>query len=411
MFHNGQLITLKSGARVQIEQFLNAGGESTVYTATNERTGERGALKTFNTGSPERAARTKFLVDQCLSEVCEYFCAPSDWFHNGSMGHFSRFAPGHSLEEYLSIPGNSFFENFTIAIALAHEIALLLEHRNMAHGDLHLGNFYVAKTVGGVEVFPLDFDNFNVPGVSPPMAVGHELYMAAELRLALKKGQPAIPDEYSDRFALTGLLHDIILAKHAASGFDANADEFENTMVSGRWLHDPILNNESGGIGGYSSQILNADLARMFRHGFGLSRHERPSAAQWRDLLSDNFAMIYVHPRCQGPFFIDPGKTRCPYCGQRFPVMRLVFPSVGRHVVCDSGAIPIGRTLLYSQKVSAHHAVVRKIGPETRLESCGKNGTFRWDGSQWLKLDKEVLIQAGDRLKFADVECCVNEDH
>ena len=116
-----------------------------------------------------------------------------------------------------------------------------------------------------------------------------------------------------------------------------------------------------------------------------------------------------MDPRCQGPSFIDPGKTHCPICGQPFPTYKLVFPSRHKVILCDSAAVAIGRADLQSPKVSSHHAVVRKLGQETCLQSFGSNGTFRWNGSQWKPLEAQAILQNGDRLRFADVEGVVEE--
>jgi len=58
-----------------------------------------------------------------------------------------------------------------------------------------------------------------------------------------------------------------------------------------------------------------------------------------------------------------------------------------------------------------NHAVFRRIGPQTWMESVGRNGTWRWSGSQWIRLPdkKPVLVQKNDQLKFADLEVTVCE--
>ena len=129
----------------------------------------------------------------------------------------------------------------------------------------------------------------------------------------------------------------------------------------------------------------------------------------WTRALSEHFRLLWVDPRCQGPSFIDPGKTHCPICGRPFPTYKLVFPALRKEIVCDSAAVVIGRTQLPSPKVSALHAVVRKLGQETRLQSHGRNGTYRWNGNQWKRLEAEAILQSHDRLRLADVEGIVEE--
>jgi len=408
MLGKGQIVELVSGNRVRVGSLLDTGGEAVVYKVVELGSGQHRALKVFNDHSPARIRRTQFLVAQRLGKTCAFFCAPTDWVNNGCVGHLAPLAPGDSLETYLETPGNLFFENIKLAIAISHGVAVLASAQ-IAHGDIHLTNFRVVRTTRGVEVYFFDFDNFSAPGAPPPLAVGQEHVMAPELRQALRNARPAVPDEFSDRYALTVVLHDIIMAKHVASGFDDDPDKFERCMLSGRWVHDPVVTNPSLAVAeGYPSRMLNADLSRLFRRGLGLEREDRPSAAECRDVLSRNYRLIYIHPPCQGPIFIDPGQTHCPFCNRRFPVLKLVFPSLRKELVCDSAAMPIGRATLLSPKVSAHHAVVRKMGPEVTVESFGRNGTYRWTGTSWEPFGSGP-IQGGDRLRFADIEAHVVE--
>ena len=80
---------------------------------------------------------------------------------------------------------------------------------------------------------------------------------------------------------------------------------------------------------------------------------------------------------------------------------------MGMEYFLNQGAIVIGRKELSgSMKVSTRHAIFRKIGPQTQLESFGRNGTYRWNDSGWTRLQDAipVFVQSGDRLRFADVE-------
>jgi hypothetical protein len=94
-------------------------------------------------------------------------------------------------------------------------------------------------------------------------------------------------------------------------------------------------------------------------------------------------------------------------CKEPFPTLTMVIEAGGGSVSLDLGATVVGRVELGgSLKVSARHAVFRRIGPETWIESCGSNGVYRWSGSGWSKLsdNKPVLVQSGDRMRLADVE-------
>ena len=104
------------------------------------------------------------------------------------------------------------------------------------------------------------------------------------------------------------------------------------------------------------------------------------------------------------------GKAVCPLCKIPYPTLELIAPN-GVRVGLDSGAVPVGRNVFPGAvKVSARHAVFRRIGPETWLQSFGRNGTYRWSGSNWIRLPdgKPILVQKGDRLRFADLEVAVS---
>jgi hypothetical protein len=386
---------------------MGGGGEGVVYHAVEPATGRCGVYKVLKNGSAQTAQRVNFLVDQRLGEISESVCAPTDYYDNGHVGHFSPLAPGVSLEQYLGTPGNLYFETYKLAIAFC-QMHAQLNQRGIAQGDPSTINSNVHAAPTGPELYHYDLDNFCAPGVPPPTSYGQEDRMAPELRRAMLGGPPALPDELSDRYGLTTVIHDMLLAKSVASGFDSTPEDLERAM-SGGWPHDPLRGQGPPDTGGYPSHILNAQLAGMFRRGLSANRQERPSAAEWTQVLSKNFRLIWVDLPCQGPSFIDPSKTHCPICGRPFPICKLVFPTLRQNIVCDSAAVALGRADLHSPTVSALHAIVRKIGPETWLQPLGRNGTFRKNKNRWLPLADPTVLQVGDRLRFADVECLVKE--
>ena len=66
-----------------------------------------------------------------------------------------------------------------------------------------------------------------------------------------------------------------------------------------------------------------------------------------------------------------------------------------------------------SRHVSKLHAIIRREGPEYRIEDRSANGTYRLAPSSWIRLQQNTkskmlpLISVGDRLRFGDVECTV----
>ena len=400
-------LTLRNGTRIRILSILGRGGEGVALLAENRRNGQRGVYKVILDNSSDRRTRTQFLVKKRLVDVSPLFCAPIDYCDNGHLGHFSPFAPGMLLEQYLENPGNSYFEIYKLAIALCQGYTLLNGER-MTQGDPSLRNAMIFLSDAGAILFLIDFDNFRAPNVPLPTAFGQEDRMAPELRKAYQNAQLAHPDERSDWYALTTIIHEMILAKSVASGFDNTTRDF-NRAMSGGWPHDPLLGKAPDIVGGYPAEILNAELAAMFRSGLSANPDGRLSASKMTEILSRNFSMIWVDPRCHGPSFIDPSKTHCPHCKKPFPTFQFVFPRLRKTIVCDSVPIRIGRGDLNSPYVSELHGIIRKCGQETRLQSLGKNGTYRWNGTAWQSLNEEAILQAGDRLRFADIECLVEE--
>jgi pSer/pThr/pTyr-binding forkhead associated (FHA) protein len=108
---------------------------------------------------------------------------------------------------------------------------------------------------------------------------------------------------------------------------------------------------------------------------------------------------------------IDISKISCPLCSSPYPHITLRISGNGHTFPLTQGATVVGRAELGgSLKVSARHAVFRRLGPETWIESTGSNGTYRWNGSGWAKLPdkKPLLVQNGDLLRLGDVEVQLN---
>ena len=136
---------------------------------------------------------------------------------------------------------------------------------------------------------------------------------------------------------------------------------------------------------------------------------KRPSADVWEIELGKAYNSVFScpHPDCGGPCVIDVSKVTCPICGKPFPHLTLKISGNGRVLPLTDGATVIRRAdLCGSMKVSVRHAVFRRVGPETWIISTGSNGSYRGNGSGWIRLPdkKPVLVQSGDRLRLGDVE-------
>lgn len=408
MIKTGKVVKSDSGRRIRVDGLIKQGGQGEAYYATEVNSGQKGVLKVFHKrfANGDTVKRLRFLVDQDLQSACPVLCAPIDVLDKRDViGHYTPFADGQSLEEFLGNPNSTFLEQMQLAITLAHAVDAM-HSRKIAHGDLHAENLIINRVGSVFQLHVIDMDNFNAPGMPLPPCVGHNLYMGPELRAALAKGQPAIPTVETDLFSLGVLMHEIILLYHVCAGNDASETGFQKAMCSGRWLLDQAAADRPGGsLGGYPVEVLNAGLARLFRSALSLDPAKRPSAASWEAGLGAAFNSVYCCPNCGGPCVIDVSKVKCPVCATPFSHLTLRFN--GHAIPLAKGATAVGRAELGgSMKVSLRHAVFRRVGPETWIESSGSNGTYRWNGSGWTRLPdrKPLLVQGGDRLKLGDVE-------
>lgn len=403
-----QCLTSDRGATIRVDAFIGRGGQGEVYRATKAY-GENGVVKVLSDAARRRADRTRirFLRDQNLSDSCGTLLGPTDLVEVGHrVGHFAPLAGGEALDDVLAKPTQyTFHDQLTMATALAHSVSVL-EERNIAHGDLHAGNVFVDTSQNPPALQLIDFDNFATPNQPPPVCIGQVLYMAPELRKALENGEAAVLSVESDRFALGVCLHEIILLRHPADGSDATPEAFHEAMTQG-WVQDPMRNTPSTSAAGYPTDTLNAALMRLFRAALSTEAEDRPSARQWTQTLAKALKEVIQCPHCGGPSLTDTARKICPHCNNQFPSLQLVLEQSGKVIPLDRGAIPLGRDELGgSTKVSAQHCVFRRIGPETHLESFGRNGTYRQVPSSvtWVRLPDRtpVLVREGDRLLFAD---------
>lgn len=410
MMLTGKAFKSDSGRRIRVESLIKAGGQGEAYLVTERKSGQKGVLKSFHQRFANRdtVARLRFLMGEDLPGACPVIFAPVDLVLKRNMvAHYTPFAVGDALEEFLVNPELTFIEAMQLAITLAHAVATL-HRRGIAHGDLHAENLIVEHVGTVYRLHLIDLDNFSVSGLPNPPCVGHNLYMAPELREALGRGKDAVPSVQTDLFALGVLMHEIILLRHLCAGSDATEEEFQKAMCSGRWIQDPAAaDRPTGSLGGYPVEVLNADLARLFRSAVSLDAASRPSAETWEAELGRAFNAIYCCPNCGGPCVVDVSKTMCPLCRNPFPHLRITVSATMESIQVTSGATVLGRSDLGgSPKASSRHAVFRRVGPETWMESYGSNGSYRWNGSGWVRLPdrRPILVKSGDLLRLADVE-------
>ncbi len=411
----GGTVKLGSGRRVETGDFINSGGQGMTYHATEVNSGKRGVLKLFHKkfNNEDTRKRIRFIMKQNLKDDCPVIEPPLDILDTReTLGHYTPYVGEHSLEECLEKPSFGFGEGIQLALSLSHALSKM-HGRKIAHGDLQSENIRMEKAGSAVRLHIIDLDNFTVPGIPHPPCVGHNLYMAPELREALANKRTALPSVETDLFSLGVLNHELLLLSHPSQGSDDSEADFHEAMTSGRWLMDPAGScRENGQNGGYPPRVLNARLSSLFRRAFSRDPKERPCAESWKIELLRALDCIYSCPECGAPFLNDSSKTKCPLQGHPFPGLRLHVN--GSLIPLTNGAVVLGRNELGgSQKISVRHAVFRRVGVETTVESLGVNGTYRFNGSDWVRLPEKMplLIRAGDRLRFGDAEAWLEEEN
>lgn len=416
MIQCGDTIQSQNGMFMTVDRLLGVGGQAQVYLASLDGSREQYAVKVFNStvDKTKMMDRTRYLVQRRFWKKSPALYAPIDTLDDrGNWGHVADFAPGVALEEFLQNPECSLLDAVQLGAALVHAIGTMHYH-GIAHGDIQSQNIIIHRRNDVMEIYLIDLDNFSAKGAPVPPAAGHSLYFAPEIRQAFNHGKVAYPDIRSDLFSLGVILHEILLLKHIVTGFDDDEAKFEYAMLSGVWLHDPALSDPSAAnSGGYPIEVLNAELCSFFRRSVSLVPEERPSAEEWRNGLLDAMNKVFLCPQadCGGAVIVDSAKTVCPYCRLPYPAYHLSLPG-GKKLVLNSGSLPVGRNDMGGeQTVSSRHGVFHKIGPEIWYRSIGTNGSFRWNGRDWIRLPdgQKVLLEEGDRLRFGSLEGTITQ--
>lgn len=420
---SGKIIRMSDGAEVRVDHEIGRGGQGICYSASKRHSGERGVLKQLLVDSPRdleaEKQRARYLVDARLYELSALFhSAPSAWHFSSEFGvaHFGRWAGGKSLEtlfdEGWSPP---LLDALLLGRAVAGAIVILHEAK-FAHGDLQGNNLFVEQIGAVVKPIFIDFSNYYHPKMPAPQScIGQELFLAPEQRTARLNGDPVpAPDVTIECFSLGTFLHQLILLRHPGHSGMHDPTAFHRVMTANVWSDDPARNNGEALPGGYPPAVLNATLQNLFRRLFAGRRHERPSAKEWEKALDEAVREVFICPRhgCGGPIIIDRSKTICPFCNRRYPDHRLLVHGIGNMPV-EGGGRSLGRhDLGGATTISNHHANLERFGPELRLVSFGRNGTYRWAKGSWVRLPDAtpVALLAGDRLRFADaVEASIEQ--
>lgn len=406
------------GRKYKVVRTIGRGGEGEVYEVLRHHDRKAFVLKRFHASDDKKSARrlidrTRFLIDQKLASSCPLLTPPLSVIepHGGRAwcGYLCEHRAGVPLAEHLEQPTVNLAEHLILAVTLVRMIHLLHE-RGISHGDLHPGNVIVERDDDVLIAALIDLDNFNAPGIAPSRAWGALQYMAPEVRAACRQRQAFPPDIGADLFALTCVLHELIFLRHIASDYLADPSRFEDAMVSGAWWQDPARGAvDVQAVGGLSNLITSVNLAQLFRWGVSIDPMARPTASQWLKALLEALNTIYLCPACGYPVMADATKHSCPACRQRYPVLALVGDR-SRPVVIDRPTRIVGRGEWGSPRISARHAVLRRIGPMSSIEPKGRNPTWQWHeerGWERMEQDTDHPLEEHDRIRLADVELTV----
>jgi serine/threonine protein kinase len=409
---NGTTVKSTSRRKYRVERRVGTGGEGTTYEASRKRSSERWALKLsrHQYATDATAARTEFLIKSELWMVHSRLLGPRDQIRSrGLVGHVAPWCDGVTLEEFLQRAPLSLSESLALAARIAEPLAAL-HAAGIVHGDVQSNNVMMARDPDG-EPRPawIDFDNYVAPGQPPPNMLGQELYLAPEAREAREAGGPFAPNLESERFSVTAVLYEIVCWRHVAAGADGSPEEFDKTMRSGVWVHDPALSPRAfSRLGGVPAEALNTGLARLFRRGLSREPSVRPSAADWRDAIAAALQDVGTCAACGQEAVGDTSKNTCPYCGKPYPALALLVN--GSTIPLRSAATAVGRNDVGgADAVSLEHAVLYRRGPVYRIEDRSSNGTFRRADGAWIRLPKgqTIRVKQGDVLRFANVEARV----
>lgn len=405
----GSLIRTETGQMFRVISFLDSGGEAFLYEVQNIDTREIRVLKIFkgNFDRDEKEARIRFLMNYNLQQKSSHIIVPLDIYkENGEIGYLMQFIPGVKLLEILENPTFSLREGIQISLDICR-LAEILHQHNIAHGDLNHKNIMVNQNENGIEVYCIDLDNYFTPGAPPSRMAGQLFFLPPEFHKPIKENKRIVPKISSDLFSISVLFSEIILLQSPTVGSDGSKEEIIQAL-SKPWRLDPVyINRHSIPYGNYPVDVLSSDLCGLFRRGINPNVDNRPTIFEWIASLEKALSHIYVCPECGYPTIIDQSKTFCPLKKHPFEKLGFFIKNNSKTIPFDQKTMVVGRDQVNcSKKISKSHLYCEQVGPYVWGNSIGINGTYRWSGKSWIKLqyNKPFLLKKNDKLKLADIE-------
>ncbi len=214
-FQKGEVISLRNGQTVKIQEKLGEGGQGTVYRVSLGK--QEYALKWYHKNAIEHPARFYKNLENNIAQG-----APSDAFlwpmyltekQDGSFGYVMALRPKNYKEFSEFLLAKTRFASLTAAVNAALNITngfRQLHRRGFSYQDLNDGNFFIDPENGAV----LICDNDNVAPYGENLGIaGKARYMAPEVVRNRKK-----PDVMTDRFSLTVVLFRLLFLDHPLEG-------------------------------------------------------------------------------------------------------------------------------------------------------------------------------------------------
>lgn len=312
MVRVGAEVETRVRGRLRVVRSLGRGSQGALFE-TRADDGSILVLKVFRPEFQNEGARRRLaaVLSQKLQETIESIVPPLEMVDlNGTVGHVSEKAPGISLESLLFSREFNMLDGIQMGCALARTISVIHE-RGLAHGDIDSSNVLVVPD-GIFRIYLIDFDNLVGPGLPEAPCLGHDLYMAPEIRNGT--GSPSIE---SDLFSLSVAIHQLVVLRHPIP-IEASDKEFNEMMGSGSWLDVSV---KSAYPFGYPIDVLGAELLSLLRRGVSANTRERPSAREWQDALYASMFRVIHCPHCKTPriantpdWWNEIDRNFCPMC-------------------------------------------------------------------------------------------------
>lgn len=331
--HPPSVVSDTNGARYELDRFLGAGGQGSVFTVR----GSDLAVKLLETPTPEwrqrvdeNIARLKRLPlrDLNVARPLRALAKPyagyvmelmTAMLPIRTLTHPPRDAAADLLPWYIDSGG---LRRRLRLLANAADVFRALHGRGLTYGDTSPDNVFVSEDLSAFEVWLIDCDNV-MQGVSPRV-VYTPGYAAPEVF-----GTHAGADSLTDAWSLATICFETLCALHPFDGdmVQDGEPELEEQAFQGRlpWVDDTSDDTNRASRGLPREFVLTRGLRDLMQQTFEAGRHERldrPGTAAWATRLHQAADQTLQCPGCTGTYYLN--LTSCPWCDTPAPPFVLV---------------------------------------------------------------------------------------